>query len=48
MRVRLVKPYGPYPAGRVVLLPRSEAKLLIKSGVAVISKDITAIDLKAK
>jgi hypothetical protein len=46
MRIKFVKPFEFYPSGKVADLPKTKAELLIKQGIAVISKDMSREDIK--
>jgi hypothetical protein len=46
MRIKIIKQINPYIKGQVIFLPKKQAELLIKSGIAVISKDMTNSDIK--
>lgn len=46
MRLRITEDFGPYRKGQVIKLPKAEAELLIKQGVAVFTKDMRNADIK--
>lgn len=46
MRLKIIKNVNPYTAGQVVSLPKGQAELLIKQGLAIKSKDMTVNDMK--
>jgi hypothetical protein len=46
MRIKIIRQVNPYNEGQVVELPEKQAELLIKSGIAIISKDMTNFDIK--
>lgn len=48
MRVRIIKNTNPYFAGQILVLPKKEAELLIKTGFAINTKDMSTEDMKIK
>lgn len=48
MRIKIVRNANPYTKGQVISLPQKQAELLIKSGIAIITKDMTDFDLRTK
>lgn len=48
MRVRLIKEYKNYQLGQIITVAKKTGELLIKSGIAIYSKDMTNHDLKVK
>ncbi len=46
MRVKFIRDHELYRKGQIIVADKQQAKLLIKLGVAVISKDMTIDDIK--
>jgi hypothetical protein len=47
-RIKLVKDWKAYKAGRVLVIDNNEAFGLIDSGKAILTKDMTSDDIKTK
>ena len=48
MRVKIIQNYEQYLIGQVLDLPKSKAELLIRSGAAIKTKDMTQTDIRTK